>query len=135
MPPTEDSEQRTLISWCQWMSGLHHEMDMILHIPNGEYRTLSSGKRLKAQGVRAGVPDLFLAVPKGIYGGLWIELKAQHGRVSPEQKEWIGKLKVWGYAAHVCYGWRDAAKVICAYLELPDPFPEEPKPSVGRKRS
>ncbi len=131
MPPTEDAEQRTLISWCRWMEGQHSDFGMILHIPNGEYRTPTTGKRLKAQGVRAGVPDLFLAVTTKDFGGLWIELKSQNGRVRPEQHEWIKKLQLHGYSAHVCYGWQHAAKVICDYLSLSDPFPGNHYPSRG----
>ncbi len=134
MPPTEDAEQRTLISWCRFMEGSHIEMGMIFHIPNGEYRTITAGKRLKAQGVRAGIPDLFLAVPRKEFSGLWIELKSLKGRPSPEQQDWIAKLQVYGYAAHVCYGWQHAAKVICAYLSIPDPFPDDPAAGSGRGR-
>jgi hypothetical protein len=122
MPPTEDAEQRTLISWCRWMEGQHPEIGMIFHIPNGEYRTMTSGKRLKAQGVRAGIPDLFLAVTTTKFSGLWIELKSQKGKVRPEQQEWITKLRLHGYAAYVCYGWKSAAETICEYLSIPDPF-------------
>ena len=43
--------------------------------------------RLKREGVISGVPDLFLAVPKLHYGGLWIELKnGKDGRITPSQK-------------------------------------------------
>lgn len=122
MPPTEDAEQRTLISWCRWMEGQYPDLGMILHIPNGEYRTPTTGKRLKAQGVKAGVPDLFLAIPTKHYSGLWIELKSQNGRIRPEQQEWISRLRIKGYAAYVCYGWQAAAKTICEYLSIPDPF-------------
>lgn len=52
-------------------------------IPNGEYRHDRTAARLKAMGVIAGSPDMFLIVA-GIAHG--IELKAPGGRQSPEQK-------------------------------------------------
>lgn len=44
-------------------------------IPNGGARDEVTGGKLKAEGVLAGVWDLFLAIPVGEYGGCWIETK------------------------------------------------------------
>ena len=40
-------------------------------------------------GVKAGVSDLFLAYPNPNFHGLWIELKSEKGKKSPEQKHWL----------------------------------------------
>ena len=72
---------------------------------------------MKAEGVRAGVPDLFLSVPRGAYHGLFIEMKKENGgRVSISQKSMIESLKSQGYAAFVCRGWTEARITIEAYL-------------------
>ena len=59
-------------------------------VPNGEARSAKTGARLKRQGVRAGEPD-YVLLWKGRAIGL--ELKAEGGRQSPEQRaieqEWI----------------------------------------------
>ena len=48
----------------------------------------SSGARLKAEGMVAGVADLLLLIPTDEYGSLAIEMKTPTGRLSDSQKEW-----------------------------------------------
>jgi hypothetical protein len=70
-------------------------------------------------GVKSGVPDLFLPVPRGKYHGLWIEMKrTEDGKVSENQKWWIGALNKLGYRAEVCYGAEQAIKLLTEYLEM-----------------
>ena len=60
---------------------------LLFAIPNGGARHIKTARELKAEGVRKGVPDLFLAYPHNGYSGLFIEMKKRYGgRVSPEQK-------------------------------------------------
>lgn len=68
-------------------------------------------------GVKSGVPDIFLPVPRGGFHGLWIEMKrVRSGRVTPAQKDWVERLNGQGYAAHICYGWEQASKLILDYI-------------------
>lgn len=91
---------------------------MLYHVPNGGSRNRIEAARLKAQGVKSGVPDIVLPAARGEYHGLYIELKRQRGgRISEEQKKWIAGLTEQGYRAEVCEGWEAAAKVIIEYLE------------------
>ena len=53
-------------------------------IPNGEHRHIRAAMRLKAEGVRRGVPDLCFMLPQGRVA--WLEMKAPNGRLSPDQK-------------------------------------------------
>lgn len=77
---------------------------------------------MKLQGTKAGVPDMFLAVPRGEFHGLFIELKRPIVKgeakpvVSPEQKRWLKELEAQGYMATVCYGWVEAKETIESYL-------------------
>ena len=73
--------------------------------------------RLKKEGVKAGVPDIGLPVPRGAYHGLYIELKVGKNKTSLKQKEWISMLKEQGYFVEVCYGWIAAKEVIENYLK------------------
>ena len=117
--PKEGQEQAALMSWAQMQSWRWPELALLFHIPNGGGRSKAEAGRFKAEGVKAGVPDLFLPVPHGGYHGLFIELKRQAGgRVSTEQKEWIEKLREQGYRVEVCKGWEAAAEVIKEYLGL-----------------
>ncbi len=75
-------------------------------------------KKLKAEGVKAGVPDLCLPIANDDYNGLFIEMKAAKGRVQPTQKQWLEDLNENGYLAVVCYGFEDAKKVISNYMGM-----------------
>lgn len=71
---SEAQEQCKLIKWadkCVQMK-IHPELSMLYAVPNGGRRDKAEAAHLKRQGVRAGVPDLCLAVPKGKYHGLYI---------------------------------------------------------------
>lgn len=117
--PSEANEQQWLFRWAWDMQHLKWpELALLYHCPNGGSRNKIEAARLKGQGVKAGIPDVFLPVPKGGYHGLYIEMKKQHGgTVSPEQKEWIANLREQGYRVEVCKGFQSAADVIEAYME------------------
>lgn len=115
---TESQEQQLLFEWAALSAGRWPELALMYHIPNGGSRSKSEAGRFKAEGVKAGVPDICLPVARSGYHGLYIELKrVKGGRVSTAQQEWIAALRDQGYYACVCKGWDDAAHVIKAYLE------------------
>ena len=115
--PTESEEQQAVMSWSEWAANRMPEAGLLFHIPNGGARTAVTGARMKAEGVKKGVPDLMLPVARGGYHGLFIEMKRrQGGRVSPEQAGWLRNLEVMGYCTRVCFGADDAIKVIDDYL-------------------
>ena len=114
----EHTEQVNLIKW--W-SLVHKQFGISEHllfaIPNGGQRNIIVASKLKAEGVRSGVPDLFLAVPKKDYHGLFIEMKKpKGGRVSDSQKEMIDELNQLDYLSVVCKGWNEARIEIEKYL-------------------
>ncbi|MGN0599305.1 MAG: VRR-NUC domain-containing protein [Oscillospiraceae bacterium] len=117
--PSEDVEQTHLFTWAACASGKYPELDLMHHIPNGGKRGKAEAARFKAQGVKAGVPDIFLPCAKGGYHGLYIELKrVRGGRVSSAQEEFIKALRKQGYRVEVCFGMEQAQKVIVEYLEV-----------------
>lgn len=114
----EGEEQASLIAWfSQNYPNIAH---LLIHIPNGGYRKNAfEGWRLKQQGVRKGVSDLFLAMPSKDYHGLWVEFKAappNNAKPSEEQLFWLSEMKKQGYAAHLCLGEKEAKKVIIDYI-------------------
>lgn len=74
---TEDTEQMQIINYCNSMSAYVPEYEMIYHIPNEGKR--KNGAKLKRIGLRKGVPDLCMPVPRmGFHGNLKkIALKRQ----------------------------------------------------------
>lgn len=86
-------------------------------IPNGGGRSRAEAGRLKAEGVKSGVSDLFLALPAGSRHGLYIEMKASEGRVSDDQNKWLQRSCELGYAAHVCWSADEAFQTWMAYVE------------------
>lgn len=90
----------------------------ILSVSAFDKRNAREAARFKRMGVKAGVPDLFLPVSRGGCHGLFIELKAPHGRLSDHQRGWLESLKASGYAVSVCYGCDEARRDILRYLEL-----------------
>ena len=95
-----------------------YKRQLLYHVPNGGSRNKIEAARLRAQGVKSGVPDLCLPVARGGNHGLYIALKRQRGgRISEEQVRWIDGLLEQGYAAAICKGGQEAASVIIDYLQ------------------
>lgn len=107
---SEHSEQCTVVEYCRI------RRYPVFAIPNGGSRNKAEAARLKAEGVSAGVPDLFLPIPKPPYHGLFIEMKVGRNRTSAVQDEWIALLRKNGYRAEVCYGADSAIKTIDEYI-------------------
>ena len=111
---SEHAHQVTLLSWFD--KKYPHYAGFVFAIPNGGFRHKSVAAKLALEGVRSGVPDLFLPVANGAYHGLFIELKNEKGRATENQKKWIELLTRQGYRAVICKGWESAAKEIEDYL-------------------
>ena len=137
------------VAELRWQSEPVDALEWLHAIPNGGVRgddeksRAIRGGQLKAEGVRSGVPDIFLPWPlfentydgcgdcKGFsermirYAGLYIEMKKPSmkpkregmGGVSVEQKAFGEYAKSVGYGFAVCYSWREAADVIRSYIE------------------
>lgn len=116
--PTEAQEQTTLFQWASLMSGRFPELRLLYHCPNGGSRNAIEAARLKAQGVKPGIPDIFLPCARWPFHGLYIEMKRRKGgRVSIEQKKMIIALRDQGYCVEVCEGWEKARDVITEYMK------------------
>ena len=145
---TEHGHQTALFCWAAAVanSGIAPEMALMYAVPNGgsrgsdRFEAAKTGAMMRAEGVRKGVPDLFLPVPvdatlarcKALgdaiahdawsivenrsIAGLYIEMKIEGGVVSEAQADMIAKLKQQGYAVGVCYSWLEAASLIRTYM-------------------
>lgn len=114
---SEEYEQICLFKWAALESGAHPELALLHAIPNGGKRIPREAARMKAGGVKAGVPDMFLPVAREGCHGLYIELKRRHGgKVSHQQIAWMDALARQGYKVSLCLGWDAARAVIQQYL-------------------
>ena len=112
----KESEHQKLI----WKWAKRHSIccDFLCAIPNGGTRNIREAVNMKAQGVRAGVSDMFLAYPSHGYAGLWIELKKDRkSYLSESQITWLERMLQVGYQAQVAYGYEEAIKFIEEYLK------------------
>lgn len=115
---SEDTEQINVISWASWQMQKYPELKWLHHIPNGGSRNRAEAIKLKQMGVKSGVSDLCLPYPKGIYCGLYIEMKYDKGRHQPSQKEFLTDMATAGHYVATCYTARDAVEVLEKYLNL-----------------
>ncbi len=114
MKHLESNLQKMCVRWFR----LQYPDKLIFAIPNGGARNQITGAILKAEGVLAGVPDLFIAAKSfyGEYHGLFIEMKSEKGRLTDSQKEVGNKLSKAGYKVEVCFDIEQYAKIVNGYF-------------------
>jgi hypothetical protein len=96
---------------------LQHPKVLFCASAGGLQTSLNQGQKMKAAGYRKGFPDMAVLEPVGAYKGLFIEIKAAGGRISPEQLAWVQKLNERGYYATVCKGLGECLTVFEKYLQ------------------
>lgn len=124
---SEHDEQVHLFTWASLSLGKHPELALMFAIPNFSGRlgnvapvaAKRQGARLKAEGRKRGVPDVFLPAARGDRHGLFIEMKRAGGvpsNINAEQREWHNALYREGYTVNVCFGFEEARDAILTYL-------------------
>lgn len=106
--PLEETEQIALAQYLDLRGFLW------CHVPNGGMRHPAVANRMKAQGVKPGVPDiLIMDKPYYSYCATAIELKRKKGGVlSEDQRYWTQELQSRGWAVKVCHGFEEAKAFI-----------------------
>lgn len=117
---SEDTEQINVIHWAQWNIQKYPELKWLYHCPNGGSRNRLEAVKLKQMGVKAGVSDLHLPYPKGIYHGLYIEMKYGNNKQQDSQKEFLSDMAAAGHYVVTCYSAEEAIKILQEYCELRD---------------
>jgi hypothetical protein len=88
-------------------------------VPNGGKRSWSVAVKLKAEGVKPGVPDIHAPLARGGYFGLWIEMKRPGETTTPAQGDWLWTLAKEGYKTALHTTAEGAWAELCAYLDSP----------------
>jgi hypothetical protein len=121
------SEHDTQTAFFRWaaVQGLL-DLEQMHAIPNGGYRHPAVAAKLKAEGVKPGVPDVYWPVARGGFIGLAIEFKHANASPSKEQRERITLLQKEGWCVCICWDWQCAARTVQGYagmmqVQLPGP--------------
>ena len=115
--PTEHQIQVSFTQWWESFArskGLDPRLGFA--IPNGGQRHYVVAAKLKAEGVKPGVPDWFIALPRQGYHGLFIEFKSEKGIQKGWQKGMANVLAERGYMVALCHSFEDARLVVLSYL-------------------
>ena len=97
---SEAEHQEKIFNWAKYVP----ELKWMFAVPN------------KKQGVKAGVSDIFLPLPRGGYHGLFIELKVGKNRPTMNQLDFLADMEKEGYQCAICYGSDEAIKKINEYI-------------------
>lgn len=118
--PLEHDEQAAVVKWCRlvarfrwpWLCLPDGEF-AIYATPNGGERNKIVAARLKAEGVKPGVPDLHVPGLR-----LWVEMKRRKGSVTSDaQKGWHAYLRTIGDTVIVAKGFQEAVAAITEAAE------------------
>ena len=114
----EHQEQVQLFEWAAENEAKYPDLHWLFAVPNWiGTRTKKHGARLKAEGRRPGVLDVWLPVVKHRgCPGLVIEMKIAPNKPTKEQQDWIQHLTDEGWSVHVAYSADAAIQWIIAYL-------------------
>ena len=101
-PAYEDDIQCAIIEWADRQKHSVPALELLFHTPNGGSRNVIEAAKFKRMGVRAGVPDLMLPVPRQGYAGLCIDLKRPGEKLRETQETWRDNLVSvgWKHAVH-----------------------------------
>lgn len=115
---SEHESQVAIFQWADLMVkiGRYPELELLFAVPNASHRRKGAAGRQKAEGMKKGVPDMFLPVPRGGAVGLVIELKADDRLPRPEQQWWLDKLAEQGWITAVCFSRDQAIETLVEYL-------------------
>jgi hypothetical protein len=121
---SEHQHQVRLFAYAKIREAQEPAWGLLFAIPNaggyvGGFRSNAARVvNMRREGVRGGVPDLCLPVPRGGFHGFYGELKVAKRKPTPAQIAWIEALNRQGYYAVVRHGWEAMKETIEAYLRL-----------------
>jgi hypothetical protein len=118
-----------LMQWVAMQSHAYPDLQLLFHVTNEGKRSRAAAGIAKAMGLKKGVHDYFLPVPRmvpypapmrGFYlaCGLWIEMKKPDEALTTEQKWWGERMREKRYVTKTCYSWPQARDVLMDYLGI-----------------
>ncbi len=111
------SEHALQVECLRWLR-LTHPSILCYAIPNGAYTTKTTARKLVAEGVCHGIPDLCIPIGRNGYNALYIEMKnGKAGRLSDHQKTIIARLQAYGNKVVVCRSFDDFRTTVDEYMQ------------------
>ena len=121
---SEHQHQVRLFEYAKIREGQEPAWGMLFAIPNaggyvGGFRSNTTRVvNMRREGVRGGVPDICLPVPRGGFHGFYGELKVAKRKPTPSQVAWLDALGNQGYYVVLRHGWEAMKTAIETYLAL-----------------
>ena len=110
------SEHNLQVECLRWLRYAHPGV-LCYAIPNGGYRTITTARAMRAEGQKAGMPDLHIPIGRGEYLSLYIEMKnGKAGRLSEAQKEMHETLRKYRNKVVICRNLLEFQQEINTYL-------------------
>lgn len=117
--------QSQVIAWCfanrfnlpgiELIFAIPNSQKLIARLPNKQHK-FAYLNFMKAEGMKTGVPDLFLPVPRKHLHGMFIEMKAGKNKPSDDQTTWLADLALNNYKVVVCNSFESAQREIIEYM-------------------
>ena len=95
----------------------HPEWKWIHAIPNGGARHIAVASKLKAEGVKRGIADVFIPYARSGWRGMYIEFKAPGKTLTKEQWEYRAHVLDEGYFYNTCFDATEAYQVTKTYMD------------------
>jgi hypothetical protein len=115
--PTEHQIQK---AFFDWLALAYPGANLVTWAtPNAARRSYQMAAVMKAEGLRSGVPDVFMAVPRGQSHGLFLEFKSHAGRLTANQVDFCANLVGMGYQVLVVRSLDEARLAVTRYMEMP----------------
>jgi hypothetical protein len=125
----EHELQCMAVQWAGHRAGRHPELELLHAIPNAGLRGKRTRSKLLAEGLKAGVWDLFLPVPRAGFAGLYLETKIHERRptsdggsrmvkthLTPEQRAFGDRVREQGFCTRVYRSLEEFEQIITDYL-------------------
>jgi hypothetical protein len=90
---------------------------LIFSVPNGGSRDPREAKNMKRQGVKPGISDVILLIPKKGFASLCMEFKTEKGKQSPDQIEFQRQAEMCGSKYVVVRSVGTAIQTVKEYLK------------------
>jgi hypothetical protein len=118
LDPSEHALQSAFIEWVYRVENLpqYHALRLSFACPNGARVGIGQARKLKAEGLRAGICDWWLPYAAPGYQGLALEFKTRIGRLSIAQTAYRKRLQSIGWRVEVCRSTEHAIAVVNDYL-------------------